>query len=103
MPGFEGPVYAHREKQRTPVKEMDYWTNGYFVLLRIIEGVLGEDIETIAQRQLFQPLQMHHTSFDWQKADALGRVLPYSAQADHRLTELAQAPPLGETGLVPGK
>ena len=78
---------------------MDYWTNGYFVLMQVIEAVLGDTIESIAHQRLFQPLGMRYTTFDSAKAESIGRVLPFAFKQERRLTELATAPPLGETGL----
>ena len=99
MADFERRVFGPREKQKKPVVEMDYWTNGYFVLMRVIEQALGADIESIAQQRLFQPLSMQHTTFASAQAKRLGRALPYAAKEGRRLTELSDAPPLGETGL----
>ena len=93
LPDFEKRIYAPREMKQ-PVVEMDYWTNGYFVIMQLIEHVVGQDIESIAQKRLFKPLGMTRTTFLGTKAEKMGRVMPYAAQQQRRLTELATAPPL---------
>jgi len=58
-----------------------YFTNGYSLLLEIIEKQSQMSIEEYAGKILFEPLNMSFTHYDVAKADAENFVLPYATNS----------------------
>jgi len=71
-----------------PGRQFHYSGEGYFYLQRVLEHLSGEPLEALAERHLFGPLGMRHTSFVMTAAllplrarghDEAGHALPYSS------------------------
>lgn len=63
MSHTSGLAFGQPILEAEPGSRYSYSTQGYRYLQRIVENRLGESLETWAQRTLFRPLQMDHTSF----------------------------------------
>ncbi len=96
---FAERVYRKRERNWPAGTKMEYWSTGYFILMQLIERVAGKGIESFAREVLFEPLGLERTTFEWKNAEATGRVLPYDKTQGRVVHEVAECPPLGETGL----
>lgn len=99
IPGFRELLYQV-ETARPPGEQSLYWSNGYHTLMQVAETVAGEPIEDIARRVLFDPLGMGHTTYDYRKVPDGKRLFAWNADSGELFTQVAEAPPLGETGLL---
>ncbi len=91
-------IYELRPRHN-PGKESLYATYGYTLLMEIIEKITKENIETYAQRELFIPLGMNKTTFDFRKCSEK-YILPWNRNENRYLTEFKETPPVGDTGLL---
>lgn len=81
-----------------------YFTNGYSLLLEIIEKQSQMSIEEYAGKILFEPLNMSFTHYDVAKADAKNFVLPYATNSSTGKQTFEKylrfTPPTGDSGLI---
>src|SRR5208282_4062817 len=59
-----------------PGKKWSYSSGGYVILQILIEDLTGVSFEEFCQENIFKPLKMTRTTFDFSKATTLGQVLP---------------------------
>lgn len=52
----------------TPGNRFSYSGEAYVYLQAVIEGILGEDLNTVAKRYVFDPLSMPDSSFTWRES-----------------------------------
>jgi len=50
-----------------PGTQYFYSGEGIMLLQYVIEHITGKDLETLAKEKIFEPLQMHNTSYLWQE------------------------------------
>jgi len=85
-------------------KASAYFTNGYTLLLEIIEKQSKMSIEEYATKVLFEPLNMNFTHYDIEKADDANFILPYTTNYSSGKqtfdTYLRFAPPTGDSSLL---
>ena len=91
-------IYSVDRLVAVPGEKAGYFTQGYTILMDVIERVCGLDIETFAQENLFQPLGMDDTTYDTRKLSPQQTVMPYQKNNDSFLSLLA-VPPTGDSGL----
>src|SRR5690606_2657769 len=53
---------VHRE----PGTRYSYSGEGFIYLQVVLEKILGKNLEEFAQEIIFKPLEMHHSSYQWQ-------------------------------------
>lgn len=70
-------LYGIDSLKHKPGQVSVYWTHGYSILMDIIQRVAGETIEDFACKQIFEPVGMHNTTFDIDKADKEKIILPW--------------------------
>jgi CubicO group peptidase (beta-lactamase class C family) len=58
--------------------QFHYSNSGYFVLALLIEKVSGEAYGTFLQQNIFAPLQMRHTGYDFTQSHLVGMATGYS-------------------------
>ncbi len=51
----------------TPGTMFSYSGEGIFYLQKVVEQITGEPLDSLAQRMLFTPLSLKHTSFAWEE------------------------------------
>ncbi|MCR8845277.1 beta-lactamase family protein [Paenibacillus sp. SC116] len=91
MEGFAAQLVPLLERKYEPGTKTIYFPHSYFFLMQIIEKVSGQRIERLAQRELFQPLNMKHTTYDMRKLKPRTYVLPctpYLEKGDLRYDRL---------------
>ena len=57
-----------------PGEYMSYSNDGYALLSSVIDVAAGEPLESYVERRIFQPLGMSRTTFDIDRAKALGNI-----------------------------
>lgn len=81
-----------------PGETFAYCNFAFGLLGSLIEQVTGECIETVYQREVFQPLDMHATldmtQLDAEKTLPISRVLPYRPHKSWKVEKSRQAKPL---------
>jgi len=60
-----------------PGKKFDYSNSGYFLLGMIIEKITGKQYETVVREIIFDPLQMTHSGFDYNKIKEINKSQGY--------------------------
>jgi CubicO group peptidase (beta-lactamase class C family) len=89
-------IYSSLPKN-TPGETVQYWSVGYAVIMDVIQRVTGMDIEAFAQRELFRPLGMRHTTYRLTTLKPREYILPWDGT---KVTEsLKTAPPTCDTAL----
>jgi len=53
---------------RTPGSRYSYSGEGFIYLQVVLEKILGKKLEDLAQEIIFEPLNMHHSSYQWNSA-----------------------------------
>ncbi|WP_028595719.1 serine hydrolase domain-containing protein [Paenibacillus assamensis] len=79
------------QRKYEPGTRTCYFPHSHFFLMQIIEKVSGQKIERIAHRELFQPLNMKHTTYDMRRFKPRTYVLPctlYLEEGDLRYDRL---------------
>ena len=70
--------FRYRPLEFTPGESFHYDNSGYFMLGVIIERVSGMKYEDYLRRNIFEPLQMTATGYDWAATILNGRASGYS-------------------------
>ena len=61
-----------------PGSKMSYSNTGYMLLGYIIEKVTGKKYEDVVRQEIFTPLQMTHSGFDFKNLQAADKAIGYS-------------------------
>ncbi|HOV69610.1 MAG TPA: serine hydrolase domain-containing protein [Clostridia bacterium] len=91
-------IYAVENLPGIPGEVSGYFTAGYSIIMDIIERVSGMRIEDFAQKILFEPLDMKHTTYDIRKLARDSVIMPYDKRED-RFDDFYTTPPTGDSGL----
>jgi CubicO group peptidase (beta-lactamase class C family) len=92
-------IYAIDALKYPPDSVEAYTTQGYSILMDIIEKVSGQTLEQFARAELFDPLGMQHTTYDVYRLKAEETALPWKKCDKNRFTYLKNTPPTGDSGL----
>jgi CubicO group peptidase (beta-lactamase class C family) len=94
-------IARQKELNFTPGSEYLYSNSGYILLAQIVKAVSGKSLREFAEENIFQPLEMSHTSFvDDGKEIVKNRATGYSARGGGFSVELALHPQTGPSGLL---
>ncbi|TVX94145.1 serine hydrolase domain-containing protein [Paenibacillus agilis] len=91
MEEFAAQLVPLLERKYEPGTKTSYFPHSHFFLMQIIEKVSGQRLERIAHRELFQPLNMKHTTYDMRKLKPKNYLLPctpYLEEGDLRYARL---------------
>lgn len=77
--------FRDRPLEFTPGAEFHYSNSGYFLLGVIIEQVSGLKYEEFLRRNIFEPLQMNDTGYDWPATILKNRASGYSKSTDGKV------------------
>jgi CubicO group peptidase (beta-lactamase class C family) len=75
-----------------PGTEFSYSGEGYVYLQHVLEKLSGESLDTLARREVFEPLGMHRSRFDWPEPPPEGEPFPVAVQHDE--VGKAKPPPI---------
>jgi CubicO group peptidase (beta-lactamase class C family) len=78
-PGISLTVLEEEPLDFKPGTQFSYSNSGYFVLATILEKVSGEAYGTYLQQNIFAPLHMAHTGYDYTQPHLAGMAVGYSA------------------------
>jgi len=76
-----------------------YFSQGFSILMDLLQRITGATIEEFAREVLFDPLGMRHTTYDVTALAPHEFVLPFSADTGNSHEELRTAPATGDSGL----
>ncbi|NMB96797.1 MAG: serine hydrolase [Clostridiaceae bacterium] len=76
-----------------------YCTQGYTILMDIIERITGKSLEEFAKAELFEPLGMMNTTFELNRKKTNNYALPWKKTDEHIFDYLKFTPPTGDSGL----
>ncbi|BBH22314.1 hypothetical protein Back11_36590 [Paenibacillus baekrokdamisoli] len=98
MGPFRRRIYDH------PVSEVadrsaGYYTQGYTILMDIVEKAGGMSLESLGRRYLFEPLEMSNTTFETQSWEPGTYILPYDSGNNGPVKELEGLAVTGDSGL----
>lgn len=79
---------------RDPGQEFGYSGEGFVYLMRVVEHLSGQDIETFMAEQVFEPLGMDRSSYVWQEAFESDYAIPHDQFA---ITRELRRPQAGNT------
>jgi CubicO group peptidase (beta-lactamase class C family) len=68
-----------------PGEKMSYSNSGYVALGHIIEKVAGESYESFLQKNIFEPLKMSSSGYDWHDTILKNRATGYSSKNGKRI------------------
>ncbi|THF73744.1 serine hydrolase domain-containing protein [Cohnella fermenti] len=91
-------LYGIRERISPVGETARYFTEGYSIVMDLIERVAGCDLESFARETLLRPLGMDDSTFDPAKLDPSRVVFPVDG-AGRALLELADWGVTGDSGL----
>lgn len=88
-PSYDAPkeafipqIFAAMKRTYEPDTQSCYFTPGYSLLMEIIERISGMDYMEYADKMLFAPLGMTHTTFDTRTLSPADTVMPYDRDTD---------------------
>lgn len=76
-----------------------YCTQGYTILMDVIERVTGKSLEEFARNELFEPLGMINTTFELNLLKTNNYAMPWKKINEHMFDYLKFTPPTGDSGL----
>lgn len=93
LPGCPGPTavrdtlsaIAERPLDFAPGTQFRYSNSGYLALGSIIERISGESYDKFLDEQIFGPLGMHDSGYDWPNRILHGRASGYDYEGDTRV------------------
>ena len=92
-------IYSIDTLKYPPDTACEYFTQGYSVLMDIIQTITGKSIESFAQEELFGPLGMKNTTYTPDFSHKESYVLPLRKNDPDKFKYLINTPPTGDTGL----
>jgi CubicO group peptidase (beta-lactamase class C family) len=78
LPNWRNADYPLKTYFR-PGERFSYSGEGFLYLQKVVEVVTGEKFHALAQRLIFEPLAMNHSSFVWQSRFDENRAYPHDA------------------------
>ncbi|MFD2328133.1 serine hydrolase domain-containing protein [Cohnella sp. GCM10020058] len=98
MAAFRERIYAHQAAEEAD-RIATYYTQGYVVLMDVLEAASGMRLAQLARWELFEPLGMNDSAFDTQAWTPGTYTLPYDADNGGPLTALEGLAVTGDSGL----
>lgn len=98
MDAFRQHIYANPVSEAADLSAV-YYTQGYTILMDVLESAAGERLESLARTYLFEPLHMVNTTFDTSKWTRGACTLPYDSDNKGPVAELEQLAVTGDSGL----
>lgn len=92
-------IYAIDSRAYTPGERQIYFTQGYTILMDIIERLSGKRLEAFARECLFDPLGMKDTTFETPLLEEGTFVLPWNYETGSGMSGLRNAAVTGDSGL----
>lgn len=86
-----------------PGEYMSYSNDGYALLSSVIDAAAGESLESYVERRIFEPLGMTRTTFDIDRAKAMGNItslFTWEGDTLHSTDDWDVAPPYRGCGWV---
>ena len=82
---------------RTPGSRYSYSGEGFIYLQVVLEKILGQPLEDLAQKIIFSPLKMHRTSYQWQPAFEQNFAYGHNARGKKYVKDIDNEPRGGST------
>jgi serine-type D-Ala-D-Ala carboxypeptidase len=92
-------VYSLREFKYPTDTECRYFSVGYAVLMDVIQRLTSRSIEELARETLFEPLGMHHTTYETDRLEDASLAMPWKRIDPDRFAFMRHAPPTGDNSL----
>ncbi|MDX2051446.1 MAG: serine hydrolase domain-containing protein [Polyangiaceae bacterium] len=99
LPRYFGQIYGISELKCPIGTTGTYFSQGYSILMDLLQRITGSSLESFARSALFEPLGMHHTTYQVDTLRPHEFVLPFNGAEQRHLEELRSAPPTGDSGL----
>lgn len=99
LPAYLEAIYSIPALKYEPGAVAAYCTQGYTILMDVIERVAGCSLEAFARKTLFEPLGMERTTFLLSGLREGEYALPWKKRDEHCFDYLRHTPPTGDTGL----
>lgn len=95
-------VYSQKKLLFTPGDRFQYNNSNYVLLAKIIESVSGENLNTFANKRIFEPLDMKNTKFiDNTSIPIFNKAVGYTKTADGKYFEFdINTPCIGSGNIV---
>lgn len=92
-------LYAIKERPNKPWETSAYFTQGYTMVLDMIERIAGQPIADFARTNLFEPCGMTLTSYAHADVPREQAIMPYNYGEKRLMNEIFAAPPHGDAGI----
>ncbi|WP_409340452.1 serine hydrolase domain-containing protein [Paenibacillus sp. MBLB4367] len=92
-------IYRISNRSYSPGERQIYFTQGYTILMDIVEKVTGTSLEQFARETLFVPLEMENTTFETERMQDHSFVLPWNYETGSCMSHLRHAAVTGDSGL----
>lgn len=92
-------IYLIDALKYTPGEVSTYFTQGYSILMDIIERITSTTLEEFAREFLFNPLGMSDTTYEITSMEEDQFVLPYNNSEKRYETEISKTPATADSGL----
>ena len=92
-------IYSINKLKYSPNQACNYFTQGYSILMDVIQRITRSYIEEFAQNELFVPLDMHLTTFEPNFEQKNTYVLPWKKNQPDKFAFLKKVPSVGDSGL----
>ncbi|MFC5406821.1 serine hydrolase domain-containing protein [Cohnella soli] len=92
-------IYAIDSRSYSPGESQIYFTQGYTIIMDMIEKLTGRSLEVYAREMLFDPLEMRDTTFETSLLQEGTFVLPWNYETGSGRNDLRHAAVTGDSGL----
>jgi CubicO group peptidase (beta-lactamase class C family) len=99
MDGYFRLIYSIPELKYAPDATCHYFTQGYTILLDVVQRVTSRSMEEFARKSLFEPLGMDGTTYEMGRLEDGNFTLPWKRSEPDRFSDLGCLPPTGDSGL----